>query len=138
MSDDFSQCLVTNARMAARAVTRRYDGHMRGAGLTATQFALLVSLRPALGRSVTNLAEAMGFERTTLTRNLAHLEERGLVAASPVASGVGRTHELTARGRQTVRDVLPMWRRAQDEMREELGADAFMTTIGVLRRLGRT
>lgn len=136
MSDDFSQCLVTNVRMAARAVTRRYDGYMRPRGLTSTQFALLVALRPALGRSVTNLAESMGFERTTLTRNLARLEEQGLVEARRSEGGNGRSHDLTAKGRATVREVLPLWRKAQADMRAELGADEFADVVAVLRRLG--
>src|SRR5690349_5811398 len=41
MHDDFSQCMVTNSRMAARAITRRYDAYLRKFGLTATQLSLL-------------------------------------------------------------------------------------------------
>ena len=37
MADDFSRCLVSNSRMAARAITRRYDAYLRPFGITATQ-----------------------------------------------------------------------------------------------------
>jgi len=41
MADDFTQCMVSNSRMAARAITRRYDAYLRPFGMTATQLSLL-------------------------------------------------------------------------------------------------
>ncbi len=41
MADDFTLCMVTNTRMAARAITRRYDAYVRGARGNATQLSLM-------------------------------------------------------------------------------------------------
>jgi hypothetical protein len=41
MADDFTQCMVSNSRMAARAITRRYDAYLRPHGVTATQLSLM-------------------------------------------------------------------------------------------------
>jgi hypothetical protein len=49
--DDFDQCMVFNTRMAARAVTRRYDSYLREHGITATQLSLLGGLRTVPGNS---------------------------------------------------------------------------------------
>ena len=84
--DDFSQCMVSNTRMAARAMTRRYDAYLRPFGVTATQFSLLGGLSQMPGATVSEIADERGFDRTTLTRNLDRLEEMGLVERRPHAT----------------------------------------------------
>jgi DNA-binding MarR family transcriptional regulator len=139
MTDDFSQCLVSNSRMAARAVTRRYDTYARKFGITATQFSLLGVIVTAGPQTVTGLAEARGFERTTLTRNLDRLEKMGLIQSRAAEHGNGRICSLTAKGEELVEQMLPFWRKAQSEMREALGGAAgFADTLNTLRRLAAT
>jgi DNA-binding MarR family transcriptional regulator len=135
MPDDFTQCMVSSSRMAARAITRRYDAYLRPHGLTATQLSLLGSIRMLPGSTVSQLAEARGFERTTLTRNLDKLEQMGLVTS--VAQGRGRVAEITPKGKDMLRDLLPLWRRAQAELRAELSPDAFDDSIKTLKRLAK-
>lgn len=135
MSDDFGQCLVTNTRMAARAVTRRYDRLLRGRGVTATQLSLMAAIRLLPGRTVSEIAEHRGFERTTLTRNLDRLEELGLVASDVAARGNGRLCRITPKGEALMAALLPHWRQAQAEMRELLGAGGLERSLEVLHRL---
>jgi DNA-binding MarR family transcriptional regulator len=133
MADDFTQCMVSNSRMAARALTRRYDAYLRPHGVTATQLSLLGSIRMLPGSTVSQLAEARGFERTTLTRNLDKLEQRGLVTS--VAQGRGRIAEITSRGRDLLRELVPLWRQAQAELRAELSSETFDDSLKTLKRL---
>jgi DNA-binding MarR family transcriptional regulator len=135
MPDDFSDCLVSNTRMAARAVTRRDDALLRPHGITATQLSLLGGITDNPGRTVSELAERRGFERTTLTRNLQRLREMGLVASTPAGRGNGRTCTVTPKGRALVAELVPLWRAAQAGMREDLGAGDFEAALKVLRRL---
>jgi DNA-binding MarR family transcriptional regulator len=135
MADDFTQCMVSNTRMAARAITRRYDAYTRPFGITSTQFSLLGLIIAAGERTVSELAEVRGFERTTLTRNLDRLEKVGLIASRPAEHGNGRICKLTDKGRALVEEMLPVWRKAQAEIRQELGADGFEQTITALKRL---
>ena len=58
MADDFSLCMVSNTRMAARAITRRYDGYLRPYGLSATQFSLLGGVSEMAGATVSEIAVA--------------------------------------------------------------------------------
>ena len=111
MADDFTLCMVSNSRMAARAITRRYDAYLRPYGMTATQLSLMGGIRQLPGSTVSQLAEARGFERTTLTRNLDKLEQMGLVASS--AAGRGRVPALTKKGDALIEKLLPLWRKAQ-------------------------
>ena len=135
MADDFSLCMVSNARMAARAITRRYDAYVREHGVTATQLSLMGAIRMLPGSSVSELAEARGFERTTLTRNLNRLEAMGLITSRAAERGNGRICGLTDKGQALVRDMLPEWRKAQADLRAALGPDGFDTTVATLQRL---
>ncbi len=133
--DDVTQCMVSNSRMAARAITRRYDAYARPFGVTSTQFSLLGAIIAAGDRTVTELAEERGFERTTLVRNLDRLEKLGLIVSVAAEHGNGRICRLTAKGEATVQQLLPFWRKAQAEIRAELGAGKFDETVAALRRL---
>ena len=135
MTDVFADCLVTNSRMAARAITRRYDGYLRPVGLTSTQLSLLGALRGLAGATVSEVAEQRGFERTTLTRNLDRLQNMGLVASKAAARGNGRIPGLTAEGEALLDRLLPLWRQAQADMRAELSPQRFAESIGALKRL---
>jgi len=133
--DDFTQCMVSSTRMAARAITRRYDAYARPFGITSTQFSLLGAIIAAGDRTVTELADERGFERTTLIRNLDRLENLGLVASRTAEHGNGRLCKLTPKGEATVQQLLPFWRKAQAEIRAELGAEKFDDTLSALKRL---
>jgi DNA-binding MarR family transcriptional regulator len=135
MLDDFTQCMVSNSRMAARAITRRYDSYLRPHGVTATQLSLLGAIQLMPGSTVSQLAEARGFERTTLTRNLDKLEQMGLVASA--AQGRGRVPALTPKGEALIAELLPLWRRAQAELRTELSSETFDDSINMLKRLSK-
>ena len=137
MQDDFSQCLVLNTRMAARAITRRADRKLRPFGVTAAQFNVLGSLLAHPGRSITELADAIAMDRTTLSRNLALLERKGMVTSAPAERGNGRAQALTEHGTQTVEAILPEWRRSQAELRETLADPDFPTIVAALRQLAR-
>lgn len=135
MADDFTQCMVSNSRMAARAITRRYDAYLRPHGVTATQLSLMGGMSMVPGSTVSQLAEARGFERTTLTRNLDRLEQMGLVASA--AQGRGRVPALTNKGEALIAELLPLWRRAQAELRTELSTETFDDSINMLKRLSK-
>jgi DNA-binding MarR family transcriptional regulator len=135
MADEFANCMVTNSRMAARAITRRYDRYLRGHGVTSTQLSLLSAIDAYPGHTVSNLAERRGFDRTTLTRNLDRLEEMGLVESAAAAKGNARLCAVTAKGRRLMQELLPLWRDAQAEMRTLLGEEGFVDSIRTLQRL---
>ena len=135
MPDDFTQCMVSNSRMAARAITRRYDAYVRPYGVTATQLSLMGGIQMLPGSTVSALADKRGFERTTLTRNLDKLEQMGLVRSA--AAGRARMPELTPRGEALLEQLLPLWRKAQDELRTELSSTTFTDSLTLLKRLAK-
>lgn len=137
MADDFTQCMVSTSRMAARAITRRYDAYLRPHGLTATQLSLLGAVLHAPGATVSALAEARGFDRTTLIRNLDKLEAAGLATSARGGGRNGRIAELTPKGKALLTQLLPLWRQAQADLRAELSSSTFDDGVNMLRRLAK-
>ena len=106
-------CLSMALRQAARTLTQRYDAAFSAAGIRSTQFSLLVALAQAPSVPLSRLAEALVLDRTTLTRNLAPLVRRRLIAESGAEDKRVRSYALTARGRELVARALPDWKGAQ-------------------------
>ena len=120
-------CMCHKIRMAARAVTRAYDNALRPVGLRATQYALLVAVATEGAISITALAQGMGMDRSTLTRNLRPLEKDGLIAVGLEGWRRSRTVEITQKGRARVREALPLWERAQETLKRRLGDPQWMS-----------
>lgn len=120
---EFEQACVAQAlRRAARKVTRRYEAALRPVGLTMGQFTTLAALARPEPVALTMLADQLGMDRTTLTRDLAPLERRGLVASRPSPDDRRvRVIELTDAGRSLLGAAAPLWRDAQAESARRLG-----------------
>ena len=103
-------------RQAARTLTQRYDSALSGNGIRSTQFSLLVALAQAPSVPLSRLAKALVMDRTTLTRNLAPLVRRGLVAESGADDKRVRSYALTARGKQLLTRAFPDWKGAHVRM----------------------
>jgi len=133
--EDFSLCVLYNARKAARAVSRHYDRLARQVGMTGGQFSVLVAIRQGREETTGELATYLSMERTTLVRNIALLERKGLVFSGPLRDGRSKTYLLTDRGEHLIEEALPLWRKAQGNVREMLGTEDFYKTIETLKRL---
>lgn len=114
-------CLCLASRRAARTITRAFDREMRASGLRATQFSVLVQLALRGVTAIGDLADALGVERTTLTRNLALIEDNGWVRIRPGEDARARNVEITAKGRAVLADALPAWRAAQKSTVKAIG-----------------
>lgn len=120
-----ANCACLKVRMAARAVTRAYDSALRPVGLRATQLSILVAIAIDGAISIAALANFLGMERTTLTRNLKPLEKEELISVGPEGWRRSRTLEITGKGRSRLRQAVPLWEGAQDTLRQKLGDQAW-------------
>ena len=116
-------CTCFRLRKLARAMSRLYDQHLATVGLKTTQYSVLTHAgRTAL--PVAALAERLGIERTTLTRNLGPLVNAGWIALRPGADSRQRVVTLTAAGHAKVKSAYPAWRAAQTDIEQLLGRDS--------------
>jgi DNA-binding MarR family transcriptional regulator len=116
-------CSCFALRKLARTVSRLYDQHLAAAGLKTTQYSVLAkAAREAL--PVAALAELLGTERTTLTRNLKPLVDAGWIALEAGADSRQRIVTITDAGRAKLKSAYPAWRAAQDAFERSVGIDA--------------
>lgn len=120
-----TQCLCLAARRAARTITRGFDDALRGHGLRATQFTLLAALRIAGPQAIGELAELLSADRTTLTRNLAVMEQHGWVSlAADRDDARARIATIAPQGARVLAAALPAWRAAQRRLTAQVGSQA--------------
>jgi DNA-binding MarR family transcriptional regulator len=135
---DPANCLCFNLRKAARVLTQAYDVALKPARITAPQFSLLSALARQGPVSLSDLAAALGMDRTTLTRNLKPLQRDGLVASAEGDDRRVRLLTLTAAGRIRLSDAEPLWRAIQSKVAGTFGHGPAGTLLAELNRISGT
>ena len=128
-------CACNKVRTAARSVTSAYDEALRPTGLRATQFAVLAAVGADGSVSITALAQLLGMDRSTLSRNLGPLEKAGLVKVGSEGWRRSRTLDITRKGRALFEKAVPFWEKAQDSLRRKLGEQDWTSIRDSLDRL---
>jgi len=116
-------CASGNLRKAARSVTQVYEDALRPLGIRATQFPILMATHALRSVSVTELADTLFIDRTTLTRNLRPLERRGLLSIEVARDRRVKMIALTDVGRDLLARAYSAWVVTQREVAEGLGPD---------------
>jgi DNA-binding MarR family transcriptional regulator len=120
---DLAMCTCANLRKAARSVTKAFDDALRPFDLRATQFTLLATLSNTKKRPLTQLADALGMDRTTLTRNLQPLDRRGLIRIESEKDLRVKNVSITQGGHKLFEDALPEWEKMQRKISGKLGQE---------------
>ncbi len=118
-------CACRKMRETSRKITRMYDESLRPAGIKATQFTMLAVVTRNDEATLTELAETLGMERTTLSRNLKPLERGGLVKISAEGYRRARSVNVTNKGVVVMEKALPLWRSAQKSQKRRLGDETW-------------
>ena len=114
-------CTNLKLRQLSRVVTRHYDAHVTATGLRNTQYSLLSHvvllgpIRPC------DLAQRMGLDASSLTRNLQPLLAQRWVQQGPGEDARSRLVEATAVGRAKRVEAQRAWKQAQLALNERLG-----------------
>jgi DNA-binding MarR family transcriptional regulator len=96
-------------------------------------FRLLRRIEANPDATITELAELVGLDRSTLGRNLKVLERQGLLVLPTCADARARSLVLTPAGCALVKAV-PLWTQAQSEMKASLGM-GLDNLLGTLERV---
>ncbi len=133
-------CACFNLRKASRAVTQLFDEKLEPSGLLVTQMTILVAISILGSVAISDLAEGLVMDRTTLTRNLKPPEREGLIQINPGHDRRVRVVTLTDKGRSVLAQALPLWQQAQAYIVESLGQERFnlllsslTTTVSIAR-----
>ena len=124
--EELLQCVGFRLRRLTRKANQIYDQALQPFDLNGAQFSLLGHLPRGRQVPVGQLAEELGTEASTLTRNLRPLERRGLLAL--VEAPYDRRVKLvlsTKAGQELVAKAVPAWRAARAKLEQCVGPAAF-------------
>lgn len=135
ITDIASRCASVRTLMTARSITRLYDQALKNAGITGTQFSLLVAIGSHNFNSISELGDALNIEKSTLSRNLKPLIDAGLIEREKANVSRAITHRLTAAGQAKLVAAYPLWQAAQSRVEEELSQDDLQAGYRFMARL---
>jgi DNA-binding MarR family transcriptional regulator len=124
-------CACFNFRKASRSVTQHFDQILAPTGIRSTQLVILITGLLLGPSSIARLARELVMDRSTLTRNLKPLLNLGLVTfvAGP---GKHKNVEVTPTGRSALIGAGPYWTRAQGQLVERFGDEAWNRLVADL------
>ena len=128
-------CTCSELRKAARAITLLYDNAFKSTGLLSTQFNVLQAIYEIDSIRITDLANKLGMDRTTLTRNLSVLERHGFIEISQGKDHRTRIVTATQKGQVAVSKTILMWSEIQCKVKQKLGENSWRELMHNLGQL---
>jgi DNA-binding MarR family transcriptional regulator len=134
-----TSCVSYNLRKSSHIISRIYAKEMADAPISGPLFGLLASIHKLGPRTITAVAKDLGLDRTTLTRNLKALTQRGLIEVRQVSAN-HKEIRLRPQGETALRTSLDCWRKAQQRVVDTLGEDRWhrmLEDLKVVMALGQ-
>lgn len=130
-----TRCHCIALRRASGAVTEYYDRAMAQAGLSVSQYSILVNLFRMEEATTSELAKKLGLDRTTLTRNLKPLIKNGLVTDMANPGTRNRRLQVSSAGESILEKARCAWEAAQKGVESALGPENTALLMELLCRL---
>ena len=127
-------CLNYNVRGVSRILNQRYDSYLSKCGLTSVQFSILSSIISYDAISINDLALMLSMDRTTLSRNLKAIEEKGYVCEVTDRDRRSRKLKITDAGLIAVEQAIPLWKKAQHEAMMLAGPFNYVPLLTYLKK----
>ena len=123
MDKKFLPCLCINTRRAANAMTAYYDRNFAGMDISATQFSLMMNIKEIGKTNIKDLTNVVKLDKSTLTRTLAPLIEKGFIYSEQGKNRREGNIALTEDGIRKVDEVRPKWISLQKQVVDSLGGE---------------
>ncbi len=128
-------CACGNVRRASRVLTQFYDEALRESNLRISQFHLLARLTIHEPITISQLAEKLVMDRTTLTRDLKVLQEKGWAKSVAGVDQRTRLLTITPQGYAKFKEAVPLWEKAQAQVTNGLGSERFQSLLVHLKEV---
>ncbi len=130
-------CVGFNLRRTTRLLQRLYDEAFEPLGLKGTQFSLLMAVAGNKGATIGELAQPLGMERSTLSRNITVMQKKGLVIVEEGKDRRQQKISITGQGLSVLQDALSLWERVQERLIRELGEERIKNLLADLQSLSQ-
>ncbi|MBN6151534.1 winged helix-turn-helix transcriptional regulator [Xanthomonas sp. AmX2] len=135
MTETPCRCTCFLLRRAARRTTQVYDRELGKVGLSLNEYSIL--RRAGQPRQLGALAERLGMDRSTLSRNLKPMLDAGWVEERRGDDARQKLVVVSAAGRRLLKRALPHWQRAQARIDALAGPERIDALHEQLRQLER-
>lgn len=134
MADLVSQCALFDVNRLSRLLTGLYNAKMKDVPLSISQYTLVVNIEALVRARVTEVANAMLMDRTSVTRLIEPLIARGLLKIEQGEEDRRvRNLTVTAKGRNALRASEQAWQDAQQAFYEAIGVEQWKLLRKTLR-----
>lgn len=116
-------CTCFRLRKLGRLLSQRYDAALAPAGINVNQFSILRRAHRTVN-TIGKLAQELGMDRTTLTRDLKHLVDAQWVRLAIGEDSRQKRVVVTAAGKRVIARALPLWQATQDAVESGIGSSA--------------
>lgn len=125
------ECVARRLRQVTRTVTRLYDEALRPHGLTVNQLNILAVIISEKQIRPGQLAEALGMEKSTVSRTIDRMVGKGWLKVTPGQDSRTQLLTVTAKGHQLLLTVTPIWDTLQTGLLTTGGNNILnMLTVG--------
>ena len=119
-----SECSCNMMRKSARKITQFYENNLREAGIKPTQFSIVATFANTGPIQLTQLANRLILERTSMTPNLNVLERNTWIDIQPgEEDSRQRVVSLTRNGYKQLDCAIPYWQKAQKAIAKDMGQE---------------
>src|SRR6185295_10824080 len=118
-----SPCLSYNLRKASRVVSKLYAKEMRLAPLRGPQFSLMMAIARRDCPAISALAKEIGADRTTMTRNLSHLQKKRFIQVVQGKDLRTKAVQISPAGRTALGQSISHWQQAEARVLKALGKE---------------
>src|SRR5262245_37165566 len=115
------ECFAIRVRMLNRVITRIYDDALKPLGVTANQMNILAVVENMYQAQPAAICRLLHMEKSTVSRNVDRMRRHGWLSEKPGPDARSVLLTTTAQGRARLRKSVPLWAKAQEQVRELLG-----------------
>jgi len=116
-------CYCIVLRKASRRISAVYDEALAPHGINIAQFSAIRSIKRNAPISLTELADKLDLDRSTVGRNMKVLERMGIVATATGEDQREAALSLTAQGEALFVKTEPIWHDVQVQIEDRLGPE---------------
>jgi len=132
----FKECIAIRIRLINRLVTNEFDRELEKHGITTSQVSILGYLLLIQGGSPSEICKGLQIEKSTVSRNLARLKERGWIIAAESRNDRSKRVTVTKAGIQTFERMFPSWEKALNKTKGMLGTSNVKLLNKITKKLG--
>ena len=116
-------CYCIVLRKASRRISAVYDEALAPYGINIAQFSAMRNIKRYEPISLTDLADKLDLDRSTVGRNMKVLERLGLVATATGEDQREAAISLTSEGKALLVKTEPIWHDVQVQIEDRLGPE---------------